>query len=98
MNQSIEEDIFTFKDFRFLVTRVKCKYLNANFPKRRCIHKFCRIFFLIFGGHISFLWSPCFGFLVMSVLGFMDSLACFLARVLFLRFTSDEVGCRGSKK
>ena len=53
------------------------------------------LFFLkIFGGHMSFLWGhwyPCFGLLVMSALGFkarVDSLACFLACVLFLGFTS----------
>ena len=43
---------------------------------------------------MSFLWGhwyPCFGLLVTSALGFkarVDSLACFLACVLFLRFTS----------
>ena len=43
---------------------------------------------------MSFLWGHwylCFGLLVMSALGFkarVDSLACFLACALFLRFTS----------
>ena len=43
---------------------------------------------------MSFLWGhwhPCFGLLVTSALGFkarVDSLACFLACALFLRFTS----------
>ena len=43
---------------------------------------------------MSFLWGhryPCFGLLVTSALGFkarVDSLACFLACTLFLRFTS----------
>ena len=52
------------------------------------------IFLKIFGGHMSFLWGhwyPCFGLLVTSALGFkarVDSLACFLACMLFLRFTS----------
>ena len=33
----------------------------------------CKFFFKVFGGHMSFLgghWYPCFGFLVMSSLGF----------------------------
>ena len=55
---------------------------------------FCLFFFKHFGGHMSFLWGhwyPCFGLLVTSALGFkarVDSLACFLACVLFRRFTS----------
>ena len=46
---------------------------------------------------MSFLWGhwyPCFGLLVTSALGFkarVDSLACFLACMLFLRFTSGAI-------
>ena len=57
---------------------------------------FCFLFFFkIFIGHESFLWGHCypgFGLLVTSALGFKArvdfSLACFLAYVLVLRFTS----------
>ena len=51
---------------------------------------FFDVFFLIFGGHMSFLWGhwyPCFGLLVMSALGFkarVESLARFLAFLLCL--------------
>ena len=58
-----------------------------------CIVYFFFFFFNFWRTHVLFVGPliPLFGLLVMSALGFkarVDSLACFLACVLFLRFTS----------